>query len=381
MLSYLPLSHIAEQMFTVHGAAAKGYAVYFSRGLDFLADDLHDVHPTMFFGVPRVWEKLQAAISEKSGQAMAVQRALFAWAQKAGRRWEAAHARGEAPSMALRMQYGLAKRLVHRKIQAALGMDATRAFMTGAAPTKKGTHMFFAGLGMPLFDVYGLSESTGVATFNSAEAYRLGTAGRPLPEIDVQTREDGEVVIRGRNVFQGYYKDDEETAERLRDGWLHTGDLGSFDEDGFLRITGRAKDIIVTSGGKNITPQPIESGIQANELVAEAVLIGDQRNYLTALVTLDPDAAKAFAEQEGIDEPLQDSAKVREHIQETVDKVNEQFARVEQVKRFAILPEPLSMEAGELTPTLKVRRQTVVERNAEVIEAMYAQERETAKAS
>ncbi len=381
LLSYLPLSHIAEQMFTVHVPASTGSAIYFSRGIDFLGEDLAEVHPTLFFGVPRVWEKFQAAIASNLNEASALRQKMFNWALRVGQRVAERQLDSQPVGLPLRLQHGIARRLVHQKIRGALGMDAARAFMSGAAPLSRETMDFFAGLGMPILDLYGQSEDTGPTTINTPERYRPGTVGRPFPGVDVRLDEDGEILVRGRNVFLGYYKDPEATDATLRDGWLHSGDLGEFDRDGFLKVTGRRKDIIITSGGKNIAPQLIEDSIKANELVAEAVLIGDRRNYVTALITLDEEATKAFMERERLQGDPVTHPRVREVLQTTIDATNEHFARVEQVKKFTILPGAFSIEGGEFTPTLKVKRNVVMEKYADVIEQLYSEEGEPATPS
>jgi long-chain acyl-CoA synthetase len=379
-LSYLPLSHIAEQMFTIHVPASTGQSVYFSRGIDHLASDLQQVRPTLFFGVPRVWEKFQAAIQGNVASSSGVQRRIFNWSIGVGQRATRAEVDGSGLGFGSRAKHKVAKALVHNKLRSALGLDAARLFLSGAAPLAKDTLEFFAGLGIPIRDIYGQSEDTGPTTANTLEHYRPGTAGRPFPGIEVKLDEDGEILVRGRNVFMGYYKDPEATAETLRNGWLHSGDLGEFDNDGFLTVTGRKKDIIITAGGKNIAPRLIEDGIKAHELVAECVLIGDLRNYLTALVTLDEEASAAFMKQRGLSGEPHENEEIRAAIQKAVDETNAHFARVEQVKKFAILPEQLTVEGGELTPTLKVRRNVVAERYSEVIESLYADEAVPAQA-
>ena len=243
----------------------------------------------------------------------------------------------------------------------------------GAAPI--GTHIldFLAGLDINVWEVYGQSEGTGGTTTNFQGNTRFGSVGKPLPGVEVKLGEDGEILIRGGNVFLGYYKSPEATAEILRDGWLHSGDLGEFDRDGFLTVVGRKKDIIITSGGKNIAPKNIETELAKIDLVAQALVFGEGRRYITAVLALDEDAAARFAVQHA-----EDVASIHEHpallaaIQQGVDQVNANLARVEQVRRFYISPQPFSVESGELTPTLKLKRQVVYEHYTAAIEAMYA---------
>jgi long-chain acyl-CoA synthetase len=231
---------------------------------------------------------------------------------------------------------------------------------------------FFAGFGLPVYEVYGQSEDTGPTTFNVPGRTRFGTVGPPFPGVEVKIGSDGEILVRGRNVFAGYAKDPEATAETLHDGWLHTGDLGEFDADGYLTITGRKKDIIITAGGKNVAPTLLEGGLRNHPLVSEAVVIGDRRRFLSALVSLDAEAVGRFQQEHNLSGPPESSAEIRSEIQQAVDLVNTEMARVEQIKRFTILPRDLSMADGELTPTLKVKRNIVTAHFEAEIEAMYS---------
>ncbi|HWL84912.1 MAG TPA: long-chain fatty acid--CoA ligase [Polyangiaceae bacterium] len=371
-LSYLPLAHIAEQMFSLHLAVTSGGAVYFAESIEKLADNLKEARPTVFLGVPRIWEKLRAGIEGKFAQAKGAKRALLQFARGVGTEHSAVVCRAGKPSASLRMRHALASRLVFSKLKAALGLDQARVLVVGAAPVARDVLEFFASLDMVIQEVYGQSEDSGPTTFNQPGNIKLGTVGCAVPDIEVKIAADGEILVRGRNVFLGYYKDPEATAETLIDGWLQSGDLGAFDGEGFLNITGRKKEILITAGGKNITPKNIEEGIKAHPLVSEAIVIGDARKYLTALVTLDPDAAARFAEEHGLGAaPLQDSPEIVASVQKTVDQVNERLARVETIKKFTILPRPLSIEKGELTATLKIKRRVINENFAPQIEAMY----------
>ncbi|WP_394822855.1 AMP-dependent synthetase/ligase [Pendulispora albinea] len=375
VVSYLPLPHIAEQLFTLHLAITAGYQVYFAESLEKLPENLKEVQPTIFLGVPRTWEKMHAGISAKFAEAKGVKRAMLEFA----RRTAAAHSsyicRGETPPTSLRLRYKLATRLVLSKLKPAIGMGRARLCVVGAAPIGREVLEFFASLDIIIQEVYGQSEDTGPTSFNQPGKIRLGTVGTPFPGVEVRIAQDGEVIVRGRNVFLGYYKDPEATAETLQDGWLHSGDLGIFDGQGFLNITGRKKEILITAGGKNITPKNIEEGLKKHPLISEAIAIGDRRKYLTALIALDPEATKVFAKERGLDArdgaDLHQAPEVVAAVQQAVDETNEQLARVETIKKFAILPRPLSMEKGELTPTLKVKRRVVNENFSQEIEAMY----------
>ena len=367
-LSYLPLSHIAEQMFTLHIPITTGARVYFAESIDAVPENLKEVQPTIFFGVPRIWEKFHAGITAKLKEATGVKAKLVQWAMKVG--WEA----NKAPGSHKGFQYNLANKLIFSKLKPAIGMGNARVCVSGAAPIAREVLEFFASLDIVVLEVYGQSEDTGPTSFNTPNKYRFGSVGPAIPGVQVKIADDDEILVKGPNVFLGYYKDPEATAATLTDGWLHSGDLGAFDSDGFLSITGRKKDIIITAGGKNITPKNLEAAIKNHELVNEAVVIGDRRKYLSALVTIDPEAGAAWAAANGEDSnALHKSAKLRASIQAHIDEMNQHFARVEQIKKFTILTRNFSVEDGELTPTLKVKRAKVNDHFADEIEAMYSE--------
>ncbi len=374
ILSYLPLSHIAEQMFTIHSPASSGCQVYFAESIDKLQENLQEVKPTVFFAVPRVWEKFYTGIQAKLGEATGAKAKIGGWAMGVGRKAAEARNRGEEPAGLLKVQEAVADKLVFSKVKTALGFDETRIAASGAAPVSAEILEFMSGLGITVHEVYGQSEDTGPTSFNVPGRTKFGSVGPPFPGVDVKIAEDGEIVVKGRNVFLGYYKDEAATKETLVDGWLQSGDLGEFDDAGLLYITGRKKDIIITAGGKNIAPKNIEGSLKIHELVSEAVVIGDRRRYLIALVTLDPEAIERFGAAHGLSGPAHEAPAVVAAVQAAVDKVNESLARVEQVKKFAILPRELSIEDGELTPTLKVKRNVVNEHFGDVIEGLYAGE-------
>ncbi|HEU5449253.1 MAG TPA: AMP-binding protein, partial [Acidimicrobiia bacterium] len=366
------LSHIAEQMFTIHIAAVVGYPVYYAQSLDKLLDNLLEVKPTMFFGVPRVWEKFHAGVAEKLADAHGVKAKLVEQATAIGRQVTGRWNRGLGAAGTAVAQYKLFDKLVYSKVKEGLGLGECRVAVSGAAPIASEVLDFFAGFGLPIYEVYGQSEDTGPTTFNVAGKAKFGTVGPPFPGVEVKIADDGEIIVRGRNVFAGYFKDQEATDETLHDGWLHSGDLGEFDSDGFLTITGRKKDIIVTAGGKNIAPKLLEGGIRSHALVAEVVVIGDRRKFLTALVSLDSEATGRFMKEQGLSGPPDKCEEIRAEIQQAIDTVNTEMARVEQIKKFTILPREFSIDEGELTPTLKVKRNVVTEHFEAEIEAMYS---------
>jgi len=365
-LSYLPLSHIAEQMFTLHIPITTGARVYFAESIEAVPENLKEVQPTIFFGVPRIWEKFHAGISSKLKDATGLKAKLVKWAMHVG--WET----NKKPGSTKGLKHSLADKLIFSKLKPAIGMANARVCVSGAAPIAREVLEFFASLDILVLEVYGQSEDTGPTSFNTPTQYRFGSVGPALPGVDVKIAEDDEIMVKGPNVFLGYYKDPEATASTLTDGWLHSGDLGAFDDDGFLNITGRKKDIIITAGGKNITPKNLEAAMKNHELINEAVVIGDRRKFLSALVTIDPEAGEAWASANGEDATaLHTSAKLRADIQAHVDEMNSHFARVEQIKKFTILTRNFTVEDGELTPTLKVKRAKVNDHFADDIEAMY----------
>lgn len=371
-LSYLPLSHIAEQMFSIHGPITAGASVYFAESIEAVPDNVKEVQPTVFFGVPRIWEKFHAGVSNKLKAATGTKAKLVSWAQGVSLRAIAERNAGRTPSGVLGLQYALAQKLVFSKLKPALGLGRARICVSGAAPIAPEILEFFAGLDIVVHEVYGQSEGTGPTTFNVPGRTRYGTVGPVLPGAEVRIAEDGEICLKGPNVFAGYFKDKATTGETIIDGWLHSGDLGSFDADGFLNITGRKKDIIITAGGKNITPKNIESSLKNIDVVGEAVLIGDRRKFISALLSIDPDALQIWCNEAGVPvDGALESSKLLSHLQTGVDATNEKFARVEHVRKFTVLRRPLSVEDGELTPTLKVKR-SVVNKNFETeIDAMY----------
>ena len=369
-LSYLPLSHIAEQMATLHIPATAGSTVYFAESIDKVPDNLKDARPTAFFGVPRIWEKFHAVLAGKLGEATGAKQTLVAWARKTCAAVNAHRDRGEAVPALLQLQYRLADRLVISKIKAALGFDRVVDLFSGAAPIAPDVLEFFSSLDLPIREIYGQSEDSGPTSCNLPGRTRIGSVGPPLPGLEVKIAPDGEILIRGPNVFLGYFKEPEATADALVDGWLCSGDLGAFDADGYLAITGRKKEIIITAGGKNIAPKNIEAMIKTSPLVGEAVVIGDRRKFLTALVTLDEVAARKVSP----DGALHTSSEIRSAIQVTIDTANQSLARVEQIKKFAILARPFGIDSGELTPTMKIKRKVVAQKFEREIESMYSED-------
>lgn len=377
MVSYLPLSHIAEQLLSIYGPVTLGFQVYFAEALEKLPDNLKEVQPSIFFGVPRIWEKFHAAVRGKLAQATGVKKRLLEWAMGVARRVHALGNRGEAPPPVLALQYALAQRLVFRKLKTALGLGRAKVCTSGAAPIAPEVLEYFTGLDIVIYEVYGQSEDCGPTSINIPGQTRFGAVGKPIPGLEVRLAEDGEILVRGRSLFKGYFKEAAATAETLIDGWLHSGDLGSFDADGFLHITGRKKEIIITAGGKNIAPRNIEAALKNNPLVEEAVVIGDRRKFLGALLTLQGPAAAAWLSERGHqarDGAACDNPELLAELGRWVESVNREFARVEHVRKFRVLPRSLTQEDGELTPTLKLKRRIIDKNWSAMIEGMFADE-------
>jgi len=371
---YLPLAHSFALLIELLSFEVGGVLAYWERDPLKILPNLAEVKPHYFPSVPRIFEKIYTAATSKAEKAGGVQKLIFDWAIGVGRRVRDLERQGKSPWPPLRLQHQLADRLVLSHIRNLFGGRIIEA-VTGAAPINPEILRFFDAAGVLVVEGWGMTETSTAATISTAEAFKFGTIGKPFPGCEVKIADDGEILVRGPNVFQGYYKNEEATREALIDGWLHTGDLGEVDPDGFIKITGRKKDIIITAGGKNITPANIEAEVKQHPLVSQCVLIGDRRPYLTALVTLDPEEAEKFAAEHGLSkdpEALASNELVRAALSEHVEKINKKFARVEQVKKFEILPRDLSQEGGELTPTLKVKRAVVAKKYEPQIEALYA---------
>ncbi|MBX3258374.1 MAG: AMP-binding protein [Labilithrix sp.] len=373
-ISYLPLSHIAEQMLSIHGPMAMGSLLYFAESLEKLGEALQEVRPTVFLGVPRVWEKIQAKMVAAGAASPPLRKKIAAWARKVGLQAGYAEQRGEARPLL----YPVAKKVVFDKVRQRLGLDRARVCVTSAAPISKDTLEFFLSLGIPILEVYGMSECTGPATYSPPDDFRTGKCGVVLPGAELKIAEDGEVCMRGAHVFKGYLKDPEATKNALDgDGWLHSGDIGTLDEDGFLQITDRKKDLLITAGGENIAPQVLEGHLKSIPVVGQAVVVGDRKKYLAALVSLDPERVRTEAEAAGSPaKTIAEAAKCntfRKHLQKQIDELNGKLARVQTIKKFVVVPTEFSIDGGELTPTMKVKRKVVNEKYKVEIESMYAE--------
>jgi long-chain acyl-CoA synthetase len=371
---YLPLAH-SFALLIQFGSFDLGTTIaYWERDPLKILPNLGELHPTYFPSVPRIFEKIYTAATSGMEKEGGVKKAIFDWSIKVGKKMRASERAGLKPGFLLRKQYEFADKQVLSKIRCLFG-GKIRLAVSGAAPISPEILSFFDAAGVLVLEGWGMTETSTAATVSTPEEFKVGTIGKPFPGCEVKIADDGEILVKGPNVFQGYYKNEEATRETIVDGWLHTGDIGEFDGDGFLKITGRKKDIIITAGGKNITPANLENEIKQHPLVSQCVVVGDRKPYLVALVTLDPEDAVAYAKEHGLPEDpaeLAEDPTVLKAIEDHVETINQKFARVEQVKKVAILPRDLSQETGELTPTLKVKRAVVASKHEQEIEALYA---------
>lgn len=397
-LSFLPMAHVAERILAFYGRISAGFATAYASSISAVLDELREVQPTVFGSVPRIFEKAHAKIQMELEKKPPAVRKIFDWATRVGLARMRAQIAGQPVPLTTRLQFKIADRLVFSKIRAAFG-GRVRMFITGAAPTPMEVLEFFWAAGLPIYEVYGQTEATVVTHGNFGEMVRLGTVGQKIPCIEHRIADDGEVLVKGPIVFKGYYKDDAATAETIVDGWLHTGDIGSIDADGYLRITDRKKHLIITAGGKNLTPANIENAIKATDpLISHVHAHGDKRKYVSALVvpspleTLDFGLTRGLVDKATVDArtaelmanpagrtpalaaamaPITALPEFVERMRAAVAKGNAQLSQVEKVKRFAILDRDFSQENGELTPTMKVKRKAVEATYADWFDRIY----------
>ena len=356
MLLYLPLAHNFGRLMHLQGPHV-GYTLAFCPDPYAVAEALPAVRPTVFPSVPRVYEKVHTGVTAKFAEATGIKRRLIDWALRVGREVSVLRQAGRAVPPLLMAKHKLADRLVYSKVKDRLG-GRIRICVSGGAPLAKEIIEFFHALDILILEGYGLTECTTAATVNRPLQYRLGSVGPALPGVELRIADDGEVLIKTETIFSGYYKNEEATREVLPgDGWLRTGDVGELDEDGFLTITDRKKDILVTAGGKNVAPQNLENALKTDPLVSQALVVGDRRPYIVALITLSEDAERDGAE---------------ERMRQVVDDVNGELSRYEQIKRFTVLPRDFTAEDGEVTPTMKLKRRVCEEHFAAEIEALYS---------
>ncbi len=376
-LSFLPLSHSFERLAGYYALVAGGGTIAYAESIDKVPDNIREIRPTVMCSVPRLYEKMHARVLATIEAGPALKKKMFSWGIGVGgevsRRITS---KQELPGF-LNLKYKVADKLIFEKLRQRMG-DRLRFFVSGGAPLAREIAEFFHAAGILILEGYGLTETTPVISANRPDAYKFGSVGQPLPNLEVRIAPDGEILVRGPSVMKGYYNRPEETREVLsEDGWFATGDIGYLDQDNFLHITDRKKDIIVTAGGKNIAPQNIENLLKLNRFIEQVCIIGDRRKYLTALISPSFPELEDFARENGIPaeprEQLVEHPRVRQIFQEAIDEANVRLARYERIKRFAVLPVEFSQETGELTPTLKVKRKVVEARFQEQIDRMYAE--------
>lgn len=373
-LSYLPLSHVFERVAGEFYSVSRGAGIYFAESLDTIAQDAQDSKPTLFIGVPRVYEKMYERMKVSLQQETGLKKSLVDWAMSAGKQVTALRQEGKNISLALQTRYRVAEALVYKKFRARMGGEV-QFFVSGAAPLSPEIQHFFHSAGLLLFEGYGLTETTAPATINLPENFQIGTVGKALPAVKIKIAGDGEILIKGDNVFHGYYKNDEATKEALVGGWLHTGDVGQLDRNGFLKITDRKKDLLITAGGKNVAPQNIENSLKTSPYISQAVVLGDRKPYLVALITLNKEQIEKFAKEKNIDLGANSDFVSHPEIQNLVDAIVEEkngdLAKFETIKKYRILNGDFSVDTGELTPTMKVKRKVVMEKYGNLVEEMY----------
>jgi long-chain acyl-CoA synthetase len=375
MMFFLPLAHVGERIPGHYNRIYRGVSAAFVEDFSRILDDMKEIRPTVFGSVPRVFEKAYARVRTEADKASRLKRGIFRWAERVGRQVSRIEQGGRPLPRSLLLQRAVADRLVFRRIRGIFG-GRVRYFLSSSAPISLEIIEFFHAAGMLILEAWGQTEVSCFATINREEDYRLGSVGKPLPGTELVIAGDGEILVRGSIVFKGYLNQPELTSATLtEDGWIRTGDLGRLDPDGFLWITGRKKEIIITAGGKNVTPANIENLLKEHPLIDQALVHGDRRKYLTALLGLDPGHLEAWAAQKGLEfasyESFIGNRVLLEEVQRVVDGVNRHLARYETIKRFALLPRPLEAEKGELTPTLKIRRRIVEERFRHLLDALY----------
>ncbi|GAB4337754.1 MAG: AMP-dependent synthetase/ligase [Candidatus Abyssubacteria bacterium] len=374
-LSFLPLSHSFERMAGYYVPIFAGVTIAYAESIDTVRDNLQEIRPTFMASVPRIYEKFHGAVLENVKSSPPLKQKIFNWSFDVGRQMSSYKVTGQNPPPVLKLKYNIADALVFKKIKENVG-GRLRYFVSGGAPLAQEINEFFHALGVTILEGYGLTETSPVLTTNTPEFFKFGTVGRPVPDVTIRIAPDGEILAKGPNIMTGYYNKPAETAEALdAEGFFHTGDIGVLDEDGFLKITDRKKDIIVTAGGKNVAPQNIENLLKSDPLISNAMVHGDRRKFLSALIVPDFERLKKFAEEHGIRydsvSELVRNEKVVKLIGESVDAVNRLLPKYETIKKFGVLDKEFTLEGGELTPTLKVKRKVVTARYKDLLDSFY----------
>jgi long-chain acyl-CoA synthetase len=376
VLSFLPLSHVLERM-VMFAYLYVGATIAFAESVEAVAQNLVEVRPTIMVSVPRVFEKIYARVMDQVLASPPLRRRIFFWAVATGKKHSAAVLAGRKVGPGLKLRLAVARKLVFSKILAKTG-GRVRFFVSGGAPLAKDIGEFFHAIGLIVYEGYGLTETSPVLAVNTPGHIKFGTVGRPIPGVEIRIAPDGEILARGPNIMKGYYKKEAETREAFEGGWFHTGDIGHLDEDGFLVITDRKKDLIVTSGGKNVAPQPIENLLKTIPYISNVVVIGDRRKFVSALVVPNFEKLEEWARSAGIAfgsrEELVRDKRVEAFLQAEIDKATPNLASYERVKKLRALSRDFELEQGEITPTLKVRRGSIEARYRELIDGMYREE-------
>lgn len=375
VLSFLPLCHIAQRMVSAFNPLLAGYKINFVEELETIPENMREVSPTIFFAVPRIWEKFYSGLVLTMKDSTALEKAAFRFALAVGQKVSDCRLKGTRPPLHLKGLFQLADWTVMKNLKKSIGLNRARYCLSGAAPISPDLLKFYHSLGIDVREVYGQTENCGPTSIHYENDVRFGTVGKPLPGAQIRIAEDGEILLKGPHVFMGYYNDPEKTRETVVDDWLHTGDVGRIDEDGHLIITDRKKDIIITAGGKNITPSEIENQLKFSPYINDAVVIGDGRKYLTALIMIDDENVMKFAQDNRVPfttyASLTKAKEVIDLIQKDVDEVNKKFARVETIKKFRLIDIQLTTDDEEITPTMKLKRKFINEKFKAVIESMY----------
>ncbi len=374
-MCFLPLCHVAERVGGQFTAVAAGSILNFVENPETVPENVREIAPTVFFAVPRIWEKFYSAVMIRLSESTALQKMLYGWAIEQGRSATEKMIAGEAIPFSLKLKVRLGRFLALNNVRKSIGIHKCRFLVTGAAPISPDLIRWYFALGIPMLEVWGMTETSGAGSYVRPDRIKPGSIGKPAGMINMKISPEGEILAQGKTIFMGYLNMPEKTAETVRDGWLHTGDVGLQDNEGYFKITDRMKDIIITAGGKNVTPSEIENELKFSPYITDAVVIGDKRPFLTALIMIDQENVEKFAQDRDI--PFSNYAslcrapQVLELINTELERVNKKFARVEQVKTFRLIEQQLTAEDEELTPTMKLKRSFVQKKYAELIDTMY----------
>ena len=375
ILSFLPLCHVAERLNTVFSPLVNGQIINFAENMETVPENIREISPHVFFAVPRIWEKFYSSVILQLKESTWLEKKVFNWSMKVGEAFSQYKLNTGKVPLWTRIKAVVADFLVFKNTRRLLGLDRGRFVFSGGAPISSDILKFFHTIGVRVREVYGQTELTGPATIHPGNDIKLGTVGKPIPGTEVKLGDDGEILVKGPHVFQAYFKAPDLTADTIKDGWLHTGDIGKFDADGNLVITDRKKDIIITSGGKNVTPQYIENKLKFSPYINDSVVIGDRRKFLTSLVMIDKENVTQYAQDERIPfttyKSLCQNEQIIELIQAEINEINKSLAKVETIKKFCLIDVELTSDDPELTATMKLKRKFINERFSEMIESMY----------